>query len=181
MKRRQLLKGLAMTSVAASVASCTRGENEAVDAGVEADHEVEFLFVQNAIAATLSEGVLSMIGITPETLYFSDRPDRIVGRVTTREFVDHWSKGEDSFEANPPNAVLSTLQGPNPQDVVVVLREPRLGDNALFYNVEVLDGVPEIEGGASALFIDIIGRPLTPLSVGGVRRRTRRRTRRRVR
>jgi hypothetical protein len=177
MERRDLLKGLAATSVAAALASCTRSENEAVDAGVDDEQEVEFLFVQNAIAVTLSEGVLSMIGITPETLYFSDRPDRIVGRVTTQEFVDHWSKGEDSFAANPPNAVLSTLQGPSPQDVVVVLREPHLGGGTLSYNVEVLDGVPVIEGGASALFIDIIGRPLTPLSVGGVRRRTRRRVR----
>jgi len=180
MKRRQLLKGLAMTPVAASLASCTRGENEAVDTGVDGDQEVEFLFVQNAIAVTLSEGSLSMIGITPETLYFSDRPDRIVGRVTTEEFIDHWSKGEDSFAANPPNAVLSVLQGPAPQDIVVVLQDPRFIADELFYTIEVLDGPSEIEGGASALFIDIIGAPLTPLSVAGVARRTSQRTARRV-
>lgn len=39
--------------------------------------------------------------------------------------------------------------------------------------------VQSAEGDASSLFIDIIGRPLTPLSVGGVRRRTRRRVFRR--
>lgn len=72
----------------------------------------------NAIAVTLSEGVLTMQGITPDTLYFSDRPDRIVGRVSTREFVDHWSKGKDSFEANPPNAVLSTLQHKIPRTLL---------------------------------------------------------------
>jgi hypothetical protein len=177
MQRRDLLKGLAATSAAAALVSCSKAGDEETN---NDDQAVDFLFVQNAIAVTLSEGVLSMIGITPETLYFSDRPDRIVGRVTTQEFVDHWSKGEDSFAANPPNAVLSILQHPVPQDVVVVLREPQLQAGALSYNVEILDGVAEIDGGASALFIDIIGRPLTPLSVAGVRRRTRRRTRRRV-
>jgi len=178
MQRRDLLKGLAATSAAAALVSCTKAGDEETN---DDDQDVDFLFVQNALAVTLSEGVLSMIGITPKTLYFSDRPDRIVGRVTTQEFVNHWSKGEDSFAANPPNAVLSTLQGPNPQDIVVVLREPLLDNGELSYKVEILDGVSEIEGGASTLFIDIIGRPLTPLSVAGVRRRTRRRTRRRLR
>ncbi len=180
MKRRDLIKGMAATTVAATLASCSRANDG--DGGASDDdsaHEVEFLFVQNAIAVTLSEGVLTMQGITPDTLYFSDRPDRIVGRVSTQEFVDHWSKGKDSFEANPPNAVLSTLQHKIPLDIVVQLREPRLGGGALIYDVEVLDGASEIESGASALFIDIIGAPLTPLSVAGVDRRTARRVYRR--
>jgi len=178
MQRRNLLKGLAATSAAAALAACSKAGDEAAP---DDEHEVEFLLVQNAMAVTLSDGVLSMIGIMPDTLYFSDRPDRIVGRVTTQEYLNHWSQGADSFESSPPNAVLSILQRPIPQDVVVVLREPRLEGVTLFYNVEVLDGAAEIEGGASSLFIDVIGRPLTPLSVAGVRRRTRRRTRRRVR
>ena len=169
------MKVLAATSVAAAVASCSRKSEETA----KEDHEVEFLMVQNAEAVTLTNGVLSMKGIAPDTLYFSDRPDRIVGRVTTREFVDHWSKGTESFEADPPNAVLSILQGSLPQDVVVILREPRFDGNTLSYTTEVLDGEPEVEGGASALFIDMIGRPLTPLSIAGGRRRVRRRTRRR--
>ena len=179
MKRRDLIKGVAATTVAAALASCSKASDDGAASDSDSEHEVEFLFVQNAIAVTLSEGVLTMQGITPDTLYFSDRPDRIVGRVSTREFVDHWSKGKDSFEANPPNAVLSTLQHKIPQDIVVELREPRLGGGALIYDVEVLEGVAEIESGASALFIDIIGAPLTPLSVAGVDRRTARRVYRR--
>jgi len=52
------------------------------------------------------------------------------------------------------------------------------GDD-LLYDVAVLEGNQSAEGDASSLFIDTIGRPLTPLSVGGVRRRTRRRVVRR--
>ncbi|MFL7870168.1 MAG: hypothetical protein AB8I58_15170, partial [Anaerolineales bacterium] len=49
------------------------------------------------------------------------------------------------------------------------------------YQVEILDGEMPASGGASSLFIDVIGRPLTPMSVCGVRRRGRRRGRRRER
>ena len=34
-------------------------------------------------------------------------------------------------------------------------------------------------GGACALFVDVIGRPLTPISIAGANRRGRRRSRRR--
>jgi len=43
----------------------------------------------------------------------------------------------------------------------------------LLYEVALLEGNQNAEGDDSSLFIDTIGRPLTPLSVGGVRRRTR--------
>jgi len=57
---------------------------------------------------------------------------------------------------------------------------PRLEGAALTYDVQVLEGNETAAGESSAVFIDVIGRPLTPLSVAGSRRRVRRRTRRRV-
>ena len=35
----------------------------------------------------MKDGVLTMKGVTADTLYFSDRPERITGRVTTQKFV----------------------------------------------------------------------------------------------
>lgn len=146
---------------------------------VEATKEVEFLLVQNADGMTLSDGELRLKNITPTTLYFSDRPDRIVGRVTTQEYIDHWSVGDNNFESDPPNAVISVLNGEEAEDITVVLTNPILEGADLVYNVEVLDGSTNMVGGEVALFIDVIGRPLTPLSVAGVARRTTRRTVRR--
>jgi hypothetical protein len=103
-----------------------------------------------------------------------------VGRVTTREFTDQWATGDDSFAANPPNAVLSILREPEPQDITMVLGSPEIVGDDLVYSVEILDGNADAIGEACSLFIDIIGRPLTPLSVAGVARRTSRRTARRV-
>lgn len=140
-----------------------------------AAEEIEFLFVQTADSATLADGVLVMGGINPATLYFSDRPDRVAGHLTTEEFVATWGDGDDSFASDPPNATLSILAGEQPQEIVVVLTEPRIEDGALVYNVSIVEGADAATGGACSLFIDIIGRPLTPVSYAGVARRTMRR------
>jgi hypothetical protein len=66
-------------------------------------------------------------------------------------------------------------------DVVVVLRDPVLEGDQWSYSVDILDGEMPASGGASSLFIDTIGRPMTPVSVAGAHRRGRRRGRRRVR
>jgi hypothetical protein len=175
MKRREVLKSLAVASVVAAVAprawAAGQGESEKM---------VEYLFVQNAQKVSLKDNVLTLKGIAADTLYFSDRPDRIVGREMTKKFVDTWGKGKDSFKENPPNAVLSVLHGSKLQDIVVVLKNPRLKGDDFVYDVEVLDGEKIAKGGMSSLFIDVIGRPLTPVSVAGVARRTSRRTARRV-
>jgi len=175
MKRRQLLIGLGVSTLATPLL-VRRGNAQTED---ENKHEVEYLFVQFASEANLANGVLTLEGINPSTLYFSDRPDRIVGHVTTKKFIDHWAKGKDNFEADPPNATLTILAQGRPEEVVVELKNPRLKGNALVFDVMVLDGPKTVEGGPCSLFIDMIGRPLSPLSIAGVRRRTRRRTRRR--
>lgn len=175
MRRRDVLKGLAAASLVATV-----GRRAAAEDPVEADADVEYLLVQNAEGVVLRDGRLTLKGVAPHTLYFSDRPDRIVGRTTTKAYVDHWSVGKNNFAADPPNAVLAILHKPEPQDVVVVLQNPRLEGADLVYDVEVLDGSDTAAGGASSLFIDVIGRPATPLSVAGVHRRERRRVARAV-
>ena len=101
-------------------------------------------------------------------------------RFTTGEFVAEWDKGSDSFKSDPPNATLAALDHDEPKEVVVVLNRPRLSGGDLVYDVEVIDGAKTLDGGAASLFIDTIGRPLTPMSYAGVARRTSRRTARRV-
>lgn len=138
------------------------------------------MFVQTAHGATTDGNTLTLQGVTPSTLYFSDRPQRIVGHMSTADFVDLWDAGENSFEEDPPNAVLAFLEAGDdvPEDAVVVIREPRLDDGQLSYSIETLEGVVPAQAGPVTLFIDPFGRPLSPVSVCGVRRRERRRERR---
>ncbi len=143
----------------------------------------ESMFVQTAEGIDSDGQTLTLRGITPSTLYFSDRPKRVVGHMSTADFVDLWAVGDNSFETDPPNAVLAFLESDAdaPDDAVVVLKAPNLdGAGALSYSIEVLDGTVPAKTGPVTLFIDPFGRPLSPISVCGVRRRERRRMRRRM-
>jgi len=142
---------------------------------------VEEMFVQLAGGASASEGKLTLHKISPTTLYFSDRPERVVGHMTTDAFVEDWAMGPDSFAEDPPNAVLSFIEpgARAPSDAVVVLRDPQMAQPDLGYSIEVLEGELPASAGPCTLFIDPIGRPLSPASIAGVRRRERRRERRR--
>jgi hypothetical protein len=142
----------------------------------------ESMFVQTAEATTSDGKTLTLHRVTPSTLYFSDRPQRVVGHMKTTDFVELWDEGENSFEQDPPNAVLAFLEPGDeaPEDAVVVIRHPRLSDGQLSYAIEVLEGVLPDKSGPVTLFIDPFGRPLSPVSVAGVRRRERRRMRRRI-
>ncbi len=142
--------------------------------------EFEALYVQSAQGVTSGSGSMTLQGLAPATLMFSDRPERIVGHLTSAQFVEGWGDGDNSFLEDPPNAVLSfpASQDETPEDVVVTLTSPRLDGETLTYDVSVLEGEMPDATGPCSLFIDPIGRPLSPVSVCGMRRRSRRRARR---
>jgi len=54
---------------------------------------------------------LTLTGVSPATIYFTDRPERIAGNMRTADFVPFWSKGKDSFLKDPPNADISIVEG----------------------------------------------------------------------
>jgi hypothetical protein len=136
---------------------------------------VQVLFVQNAKAVVFDKGTLTLKGVSPMTIYFSDRPVRLAGHFNTKdEFVPLWDEGKDSFLKDPPNATVSMYEKGKDQlmDVVVKLSKPRLKGDDLTYDIKVIEGKVPKKGGACSVFIDIIGLPFTPLSFAGVARRT---------
>jgi hypothetical protein len=134
---------------------------------------VPSLFVLNSRGATLQGDALTMTGVTPSSIIFADRPVRAAGHQPTADVIAEWGFGDDSFAKNPPNATVSVLgKDGSVKDAVVVLKNPKLEGDKLTFNVQVLEGDLAGADGAAALFIDIIGRPFTPLSFAGVARRT---------
>lgn len=109
--------------------------------------------------------LVSAEDVSPVTVFFSDRPERIAGNMNTAEFVTFLSMGKDSFLSNPPNADLSILEGEKLQQVVLELQNPALPGDSLTYTVnKALRGdMPATEADVS-VFIDVIGMPRTPLS-----------------
>jgi len=136
---------------------------------------VDVLFVQNAKNMSFSEGKLVLRGVNPVTVCFTDRPARLAGHMQTSKFVPLWSQGKDSFLKDNPNATLSVFSGDNVSDLVVELSNPQLSGNDLTYDARLLEGTPPANGGACALFIDVIGMPATPMSYAGAARRAWRR------
>jgi hypothetical protein len=47
--------------------------------------------------------------VNPQTLWFTDRPNRLGGVKSTQHFVDYWNKGADSFAENNPNASMVSV------------------------------------------------------------------------
>src|SRR6266498_269377 len=140
-------------------------------AGGKQSKNVDVLFVQNAKNMSFSKGKLVLRGVNPVTVCFTDRPARMAGHMQTSKLVPLWSQGKDSFLKDNPNATLSIFRGDNVSDLVVELSNPQLAGNDLTYDARILEGTPPANGGACALFIDVIGMPATPMSYAGVARR----------
>ena len=137
--------------------------------------KVDVLFVQNAKNVSFNKGKLILRGVNPVTVCFTDRPARMAGHMQTSRLIPLWSQGKDSFLKDNPNATLSVFRGDNVSDLVVELSNPQLSGNDLTYDARILEGTPPTNGGACALFIDIIGMPATPMSYAGAARRAWRR------
>ncbi len=134
---------------------------------------VPSLFVLNSRGATLQGDTFTLTGVVPHSIIFADRPVRSAGHQLTADIIADWGAGDDSFTKNPPNATISVFsKDGSVKDAVVVLKSPKLDGDKLTFNVQVLEGDLAGGDGGAALFIDIIGRPMTPMSFAGVGRRT---------
>jgi len=135
---------------------------------------VPSLFVLNSRGASLQGGKLVLTGVSPNSIVFADRPVRAAGHELTAHIVNDWGSGSDSFASNPPNATVSgfSKSGSDIRDAVVVLKSPKLEGDTLTFDVDVLEGDLTGADGPASVFIDIIGRPFTPMSFAGVARRT---------
>ena len=177
MNRRNFIAATAIIGPLALAAEVTKsvqtkeGQGETIIA--------DWLFVQNSTSITYADGKLTLKGVNPVTIMFTDRPVRAAEHMMTKDFIPFWNEGKDSFQKDPPNAALSLLEQDEMVDVVVTLHDPVLKGEDLTYRVEIIEGEIPASSSHASLFIDVVGRPLTPVSVAGVRRRTRRRVYRR--
>jgi hypothetical protein len=136
---------------------------------------VPSLIVMNAHGAALQGQTLTLTGVGPNSITFADRPTRAAGHLLMQHLMEEWTVG--SFAKDPPNATVSVMSrdGTAVRDAVVELRTPHLDGDRLTFDVRLLEGSLAGADGPAAVFIDIIGMPMTPLSFAGVARRTARR------
>src|SRR3990167_4232248 len=76
----------------------------------QSTQKASFLFVLRADTGVITKTdggyALTLKGMDPKVLYFSDRPVRKAGFIAMTQFMSDWAKGNDSFKANPPNASI---------------------------------------------------------------------------
>lgn len=169
--RRTALKGGAATLAAAAGISFGRAAKaqDATPAAGATPSDAAFLFVQTAASGTFrtnpdagkaagadgtptpgggAEFLLTLKNHAGETVYFSDRPERIFGQSPTQTFLDGLGFAPD----NPPNAAI-VAQTDGGEDVLVVeLFTPAFDQNAgtLTYGANVLKGKQAVSGLAFA-------------------------------
>ena len=153
----------------------------AVEAAEPEEETCNALFVHSARDVSMDMNTLTMKGASPTVIFFCDRPERFAGHLSVDKFLSSVTKGKDSFAEDPPNAVVSILSGDEVVDVVVTLsKKPTVnGDELVYSDIEIIEGELPKTGGAGSVFIDVIGRPMSPGSVAGVHRRHERRAMRR--
>jgi hypothetical protein len=135
------------------------------------------LIVMNSRGASLQGGKLTLTGIAPNSIVFADRPHRAAGHDLTSRLLEEWAPNNtsaESFTKDPPNATISVFSkdGSGIRDAVIVLKTPKLEGDTLTFDVDVLEGSIAGGDGPASVFIDIIGRPFTPMSFAGVARRS---------
>jgi hypothetical protein len=189
--RRSRRMALASGGVSLALGVLRGNRTHAQEATPAGEGPPEVLYVQVATNGTFrpqpgAGGVtheLTLEGVTPHTVWFSDRPDRLVGTVRTADFAT-----EPVFDvADPPNAALVAETAEGEAVVVVELTAPRYEATAgtAIYRARVLgeepDGrlralagrrteraVPEAFGPAS-LFVDQVACSPPGASCGGTR------------
>jgi hypothetical protein len=146
-----------------------------------ADEACEMLFVQQSAGMAFDGSNLTLKGAGPNIIFFCDRPVRTAGHMTREVWLALVSEGENTFASNPPNAAVSVFgaDGEVAEAIVELAEQPVVSGEDMIFGVRLLEGtLPEV-GGPVAMFVDPIGRPLSPTSRAGVHRRHRRRAVRR--
>lgn len=110
-----------------------------------AQEKVQLMFVQTAedIKVDLVTKTIRLVNVNKQTLYFSDRPNRIAGNLTMAAYMDEWTAraGKDNFANDPANATLSVYE-PGRQDntiIVVEISNPVIDGKDLIYSYKLIE------------------------------------------
>lgn len=123
-------------------------------AGTEEMKPANWLFVQVADSVTVDDKTITLKGVAPQTLMFTDRPERMTGDAPTAAFVKFWDSGKSDFQKDPPNATLAVTVDGKPVTAVVELTNPVINGDTLTYTYKTLSPDAPKSGTNASLFID---------------------------
>ena len=126
-----------------------------------AENKMQLMFVRSAESLKADGKTLRLVNVSPQTVWFSDRPVRQAGHLTMASYLKEWTAaaGPENFSKDPPNATLSVYQPGKDENTltVVEISQPKVEGKDLVYQYKLIEGKVPTTGGATSLFIDWIG------------------------
>ena len=107
----------------------------------------EWLFVHTAEIAEMTSATTLVMPVTRDIFAFTDRPNRQHAYMNAHEYASLWDEGEgDTFKADPPNAVLTWVDGDFVLEAEVVITDLSVSENGrmLLYTLDVEVGSLDI-------------------------------------
>ena len=148
--------GLTVSLAGASLAA--PGPKDKTPAAVKAEHKApSFLFVVYSEKANIKKLKDGQYTLTMQhtdinhVIEFSDRPYRIVKYITGNNLQKLWSKGKNSFAADPPNAVLSASKL---KPVIIVLDSIQVNNKTVTFTIHSTVELDEKTLGQVAVVVD---------------------------
>jgi len=115
----------------------------------------EWLFVHTAVSAKILNATTIVMPVTKKIFAFTDRPYRKQYYMTGQRYADLWThSGENSFQDDPPNAVLTWVDGEEMKDVEVVITHAVSDSNTITYTINDTSGVIAGDIVDASLFVD---------------------------
>lgn len=127
------LFGAATMLSALAVTATAQATNNASEA-------VSYLFIETADRATLTDGTMTLHGVSSEVPVFADRPYRSAGQVSRADLLDAWGKGQDSFASDPPNAAITGSIDGKQVVLIAEIKEPKADGDWVSYELTILEG-----------------------------------------
>jgi hypothetical protein len=94
----------------------------------------EWLFVHTADEAQVTNNTTIVIPVTRDIFAFTDRPYRKHTYMTGQQFASMWAKaGSNSFKTDPPNAVLTWVEGEDVKEAELVITGASFDGNSITY------------------------------------------------
>jgi len=141
---RNLIRISTILILALFVSSCAKKETvlnmiQSPDGQIEGDKETGYKLILEEPHDTV--------------VWFADRPIRKAGYTDIKDFLKAWDEGRDSFEKDPPNAVL--IIG-NSEPVVVELILENWNERRAVFKLKSIEGEITNQSGPVTLFVDVV-------------------------
>jgi len=146
------MKKLIYLFLALIIVACSTDDNNNVD-------KAEWLLVHTATEATATNSNTLVMPLTNDIFAFTDRPYRDYLYLDGEVYASLWDENEetDNFYTDPPNAVLTWVDGDEVKEVEVVITDADFDGDNIIYTVENSNLTANQSFEDVSLFVDNVG------------------------